>query len=103
MTLEIPQPLEDRLQRVARKLHLEDAGYAKLLITVLDTVLLDDKRSPLGEADLLSIATQGFSPEWWSRYRRLVAERESGAITPEDLQSLIQMTVAAEERHAARL
>jgi hypothetical protein len=103
MTLEILPPLEDRLQRVARKLHLEESGYEKLLIAVLDKVLLGEDNRPVDEAALLTAATQGFPPEWWNRYRRLVTKRESGTITPEDLQVLIQMTEAAEERHAARL
>ena len=103
MTLEIPPPLADRLHRVARKLHLEEGGYEKLLITVLDAVLLDGETGSLDESSLLSTATQGFPPDWWSRYRELVAKRESGTITPEDIHALIEMTDAAEERQAARL
>ena len=88
---------------MARKLHLEEGGYEKLLITVLDAVLLDGETGSLDESSLLSTATQGFPPDWWSRYRELVAKRESGTITPEDIHALIEMTDAAEERQAARL
>jgi len=101
MVLEITPPLEDRLRVAARRLHLDEEGVQRWLLTIIESAV-PNKEQP-SDANLVATANSGFPPEWWERYRRLVAEREAERISSPDLESLMEMSREAEALQAQRL
>lgn len=101
MVLEITPPLEDRLRKLAARLQLDQHGVERWLLTVLNEAVPPE--CPATEEELLRRVNEGFPPEWWDRYRSLIARREAGSISQSELSMLMEMTGDAEDRHALRL
>ena len=55
------------------------------------------------EARLLQQVNLGFSADWWSRYRVLIADRQAETINPSDLTQLIEMSEALEIANVKRV
>lgn len=101
MVFELTPTLEARLRQVVTRLHLDNAGVSRWLLTILDPAV--PSNGSASEEDLLRQVNAGFPPEWWDRCRALTARREAGTISPEDLATLAEMTEAAEVRYVERM
>ncbi len=55
------------------------------------------------EAHLLAKVNEGFSTEFWARYRLLIAQREAQTITEEERQELIGLSDQIEAKNAERV
>lgn len=56
----------------------------------------------LGENELLREINQGFSEDFWSRYKALIARRQAETLTPGEQGELIDLSDQVEERTARR-
>lgn len=56
----------------------------------------------LGENELLREINQGFSEDFWSRYKALIARRQAETLTPNEQAELIDLSDQVEERTARR-
>jgi hypothetical protein len=101
MVLEISPPLEDRLRLAARRLHLDEEGVQRWLLTIIESAV--PGKEQLSETNLVATVNSGFPAEWWDRYRQLVTERDAERISAPDLESLIEMSREAETLQAQRL
>ena len=55
------------------------------------------------EAQLLAKINDGFPPEFWEKYRQLIARRESCALSEEQREELIDLSDQIEAKNVARL
>ena len=55
------------------------------------------------EAQLLAKINEGFSDEFWTRYRLLIAQREARTITEGERQELIRLSDQVEAKNAERV
>jgi len=111
LTITLTPEAEERLRDESRRtgLPLEDLAARKL-----EGVLLPMGGSPSppppartpalspAESDLLAKINEGFPPEFWRRYRELIARREAGTLTAEECTELISLSDRVEEKNWRR-
>jgi hypothetical protein len=54
------------------------------------------------ESELLAKINEGFPPEFWRRYRELIARREEGSLTANERTELVALTDRVEEKNWRR-
>ncbi|NET48043.1 MAG: hypothetical protein F6K09_04805 [Merismopedia sp. SIO2A8] len=103
VTLILPDALARRARDVAASTQrdLEEV----LLEWINRTSLQIDSPNavPITEVQLLQQVNIGFSVDWWSRYRALVAERQAETISEQHLSELLEMSEALEMANVNRV
>ena len=116
VTVELPQELEARLRREAARQGIDPNAF---VARALEQHLRGAEQSggngagsdvgasvahlPAREAELLQQINTGLPPDVWAEYRRLLARRADGTLTPAEQQSLVELSDRIEEANASRL
>lgn len=103
INLQISKELEELLQKEASKKGMQLDSF---LSKFLENSFLNKKnnsRLSAKESELLQKINEGFSNEFWSRYKFLVRKRQLEEITSNELQELIEMTDELESSNVKRI
>ena len=102
LVLELPPLIESQVREAAQA---EGREVSALMSDAAQAyVRQHDPARPLTEAELLMrINRSGFPETFWDRFRALVAKRQGGTLTPEELQEFLWHTEQTENRDAERL
>ncbi|MEZ4956679.1 MAG: hypothetical protein R2825_24190 [Saprospiraceae bacterium] len=103
INLQISKELEELLQKEASKKGMQLDSF---LSKFLENSFLNKKnksRLSAKESDLLQKINEGFSNEFWSRYKSLVRKRQREELTPSEMEELIGMTDKLESSNVERL
>src|SRR5688572_26202769 len=116
VTVELSQELEARLRREAARHGIDPNAYvARTLEQHLRRAEQyggngagshlgpEGTHLPAREAELLQQINTGLPPDVWAEYRRLLARRGDGTLTPAEQQSLVALSDRIEEANASRL
>jgi hypothetical protein len=97
---ELPQLTEDLASQVL--IFLRSAKSASS--TLADPTAVQEPSQPeQSEAALLRQINLGFSADWWTTYRGLIAERQAETISEADLARLVTMSEAVEKANVPRI
>lgn len=101
LTLELTPEESSRLREQARRSGREMGQYAKDLIT--NNLQPQPAATRSRESVLLEIINQGFSAEFWKRFRSLDRKRKKMVISESELQELIAQTDQLEAANVERV
>ena len=76
---------------------------ASEVLTFLRSVQSEWSPPNSSEAALLRQVNLGFSADWWTTYRTLIAQRQAEAISETDLTRLVEMSEAVEQANVPRI
>jgi hypothetical protein len=102
-TLNLPDGLAQQLRAVAAA---TQQGLDEVLLEWLDrgsTAPTSHSQSASSEAALLRQVNLGFSADWWTTYRGLIAQRQAETICEADLARLVGMSEALERANVPRI
>ncbi len=101
LVVDLPPEMETQVRRAAESegvdvsTFLRDAAAARLRPAA--------PPQSMSETELLAKITEGFSEDFWRRYRVLVAKREAGALSRAEREELVGFSDRTEARAAERL
>jgi hypothetical protein len=103
ITLTLPDGIARQVREVA---DLTQRGLEEILLEWLDRGRLHLTPPPATEtteAQLLQRINLGFTEDWWTSYRALIADRQAEIITETDLTQLVAMSEALEMANVKRM